>query len=123
MCAHISTSGNVPVCVKVHAKTMIGFEMKLPGGRESFIEVRNEWLGFGMEGDDNDREIFLGYVQATVSRVRGRKQAPKRARLAIATAFIFGLALPVDYGTAMDLITGWAVNMRPNQELVSQKSW
>lgn len=120
---HISTSGNVPTSERRVTKAMIGFEMRLPGGRECFVEVRNEWLGFGIEGDDDDREFFLGYLQATVSRKRGHFVGSKRKRLAIAAAFLFGLAVPVDYGVAMDLINGWVVKMRPSQNLVLEKSW
>ncbi|SCY04347.1 hypothetical protein SAMN03159288_01123 [Rhizobium sp. NFACC06-2] len=101
---------------------MIGLEVKLPGGRESFIEVRNEWLGFGWIGDADDREVFLGYLQVTVSRTRGQTTGHWGPRRALTLAFLVGLAVPMNYGKAVELISDWAVILRPNQELVLEKS-
>lgn len=120
--ALISTSGNVPDIEKVRDKAMIGLEVKLPGGRESFIEVRNEWLGFGWIGDTDDREVFLGYLQVTVSRTRDREMAHWGPRRALTLAFLVGLAVPMNYGKAVELISDWAVILRPSQELVLEKS-
>lgn len=101
---------------------MNGLELKLPGGRESFVEVRNEWLGFGLSGDENDREIYLGFLQATVSKTRGFQPSQRRMGRALAVAFLCGLAIPVEYGKAFEMISGWSMSLMTSPELVSEKS-
>ncbi|CDN47587.1 hypothetical protein [Neorhizobium galegae] len=101
---------------------MIGFEMRLPGGHEGFLELRKEWVGFGWSGDRDDREIYLGLVQATVSRSRGHAEKVGRKR-AIAAAFLLGLAIPVHYGMATERLTDWVAKLNPSNELVLEKRW
>lgn len=85
----------------------IGFD--LPFGRECFMELRREWVGFGLSGDSRDREIFLGRVQIILSKTRGIPAKRSRKRL-MALVFLTGLLTPVSYGAASDkfsALIGW----------------
>lgn len=104
---------------------MIGLDLQLPGGREGIVEIRREWLGFGICGDSDDREIFLGYIQATISRRRGHTGTFWGKRWLVLVAFLCGLAIPMTYGEAGKLIDDWASVAGLSRELVYKKagSW
>ncbi|WP_313196223.1 hypothetical protein [Shinella zoogloeoides] len=86
---------------------MIGMEIHLPAGRECFIEIRKEWVGFGTAGSEEDREIYLGFAQAVVSRKRGYTGTIKGQRWLLIAAFLCGLAVPMDYGEATKAVGDW----------------
>ncbi len=71
--------------------------------REAFIETRGNWVGFGLTGDAEDREIFLGFMQITLSKTRERGVKAQKKLKAIGLAFLCGLAIPTDYSVATEV--------------------
>lgn len=67
---------------------MGGFELRPLASWECYIELRGCWLGFGQTRFENDREVYLGFVQITLSRVRGRRSRPSLVVPALALAVI-----------------------------------
>lgn len=74
---------------------MQGFAVRLPRGREMYVELRQEWLGFGSESHGDDREVYLGFFQVTYSRSVALRQMRLGLLAAGAALFIAGAAVPM----------------------------
>ena len=73
---------------------MQGIELLLPKGWELFVELRQNWLGFGSVNYGDDREIFLGFAQITISRTRGERGGKCGLAAIMTCCFLVGLAIP-----------------------------
>lgn len=74
---------------------MTGLFLRLPQEREAWIELRQQWIGFGTLQHERDTEVFLGWVQLTISEPRlGRAVPARKGRWMVAAALAACLLAP-----------------------------